>query len=127
MTKFRRDPKFTPTSLTEHQLSRIEHLADAIVKRNTFCGFEKTWEDAEQLVSWWLNSCRRRQPSRSEAAIQSATAIQVRKFVDSDDTQRYLVGCILWVIACGLRSGELKRRPATPTSRARWYEIRNGY
>lgn len=127
MTTFKRDPKFTPSGLSEHQLARIERLADAIVVRNGSGTFSKSWDDAEQLASWWFNSCRSRQHSRDQAARQSTTAIAVRKFVDSDDAWRYLVGCILWVIACGLKRGGLKQSAHPTSNRAYWAQVRGSY
>ena len=127
MTTFKRDPKFTPASLTDHQLSRIEHLADAIISRNSFGCYFKTWQDAEDAASWWMNSCRSRQPSRDESARQGPTAVAVRSWLkNDDDAWRYLVACILWVIACGQRRGTVKKARKI-TSSTEWAQIRGSY
>ena len=128
MTTFKRDPKFTPASLTDHQLTRIEQLADAIVTRSSFGSFSKTWQDAEDLATWWIYSCRSRQPSRWEAPRQTETALGVRRYLRTDEAAwRYLVACILWVIACGLKRGTLKKSAPVTNNRAYWAQVRGSY
>jgi len=122
MTTFNRNPQFTPTGLTQNQLTRIERLADAIIARNNRPGTSWSKTDAEDEASWWMNSCR------GGFGKQTVTALKVRAwFGRDDDAWNYLVNCIKWVIACGINRGKIQARSTVTNNRAYWAQVRGSY
>lgn len=120
-TTFKRDPRFTPASLTDHQLTRIERLADALVARNAKISTAFSKAEAEDLANWWINVCR------GGFAHQRPLATQVRQWFNTDDdAYEYLLNCIKWVIVCGLNARKFSKR-APVTDRKAWAQIRGAY
>jgi hypothetical protein len=126
--KFTRNPAFTPASLTDHQLARIENLALAYMKRIKSGCFSK--DMAQELALTWIMDHRRTQPARPgdpwSPLVQSATAQAVRGQLASDDAFDYFVNCLKWVIACGTRGHWLNENRPVRDRRA-WAQMRGSY
>lgn len=139
--KFTRNPKFTPASLDERTLSRIEWLVKALFKREAGDGGEFDME------FWPEFSSGKRMLSREtkrwfspfwgwehKAGLSEITCINARKarhdkriawLSNNKDACQYFVNCWNYLVTIAVRRGEIKE-PSRMSARE-WYTLRNGY
>lgn len=140
--KFTRNPKYTPASLSEHQLSRIEWLVKAFLERD-LARHELTGWDVDLYGKQALDHMTKnwftplwsfdRKPHPVYGSVEDYSKVEARK-ADHDkrwawllepDASRYFVNCYNYLIAVAKNHGEVKE-PAR-CGRAEWAQIRGSY
>ena len=119
--KFPRSPQYTPSSLTEAELTRIERIVkvqfrsykDRILS-NGFSTYER--EAAFYALTFWYNP-----PARINRKFQARALLW--KQTDREDAQKYFTSCFNYLLACGRRNGELEEYRETSGS----YKVAAGY
>jgi hypothetical protein len=142
--KFTRTPKYTPASLSERQLSRIEWLVKATFARECqpdLVTGEISPDWYSEIASGKAMLARRLNKWFSpfwgwehEAGMREGDCIDARKerhnrrmaWLSGDkDAQKYFVSCWNYLFACALNNGDVKE-PRRMSNRE-YFELRNGY
>jgi hypothetical protein len=139
--KFTRNPQYTPASLTERQLSRIEWLVKAKFEREVFCvnehGWDMTWsgKDAvkDMTTKWFVPMWSfDRKPHPQYGTVEDWDAVEQRKarhdqriawLTNNKDAQQYFSNCWNYLVACAKRNGDLK---VQEQHSRQWYAERRG-
>jgi hypothetical protein len=135
--KFPRNPRYTPASLSEHQLCRIEWLAKAYFKRtlddcvNYGCDMVYAGKDAvRHFTTGWSAPLWKHEADlgRAHEIIQARKDRHSRRWsgILNADGKKYFSACYGYLIAVARNAGELPEQQRR-MSRRQYAELRNGY
>ena len=127
---FTRNPKFTPASLTERELSRIEWIvkadflrlyrADAAISCDAMRGDEALKDLANWLPTWGWEVCTG--PDHGRRARHQA---RLAWLLNNPAARAYFTSCWNYLLAVARRNGEVADN--TKYTRAFYGERANGY
>ena len=135
--KFSRNPQYTPSSLTAHQLARIERLARAFFLRTATganeLGWDMVWTGKEAVVDmttgWFAPVWRNEAGQGLDTEEKITTARKARHStrwakVLTPDGKKYFSNCYAYLIAIAKRNGDIQ----VESHSRQWYaERRGGY
>lgn len=115
--KFTRNPKYTPASLTNHQLSRIEALVKALFASRVLGGEAESPKEALKNFKaynsqvWSFDFIEHPVYGKTEDASQPArrTANHLRRWnwlYNGKDANKYFCNCWNYLLTVALRNGE---------------------